>query len=86
MCNTPTSPRPPRPPTHRGQDEQNPRCLEQINADIESIAAIDRAGARTIVIVVYIGLALWLLAFDGRPEGFVLLLPWALWSRTRDQP
>jgi hypothetical protein len=50
------------------------------------IAAIARAGARTIVIVVCLGLALWLLAFYGRPEGFVLLLPWALWSRTHRQP
>ncbi|HEX3517552.1 MAG TPA: hypothetical protein VHT29_00800 [Solirubrobacteraceae bacterium] len=86
MCTTPTSPRPPRSSTHRGRDEQSQRCLERISADVESIAAIARAGARTIVIVVYLGLALWLLAFDGRPEGFVLLLPWALWSRTRDQP
>jgi hypothetical protein len=33
------------------------------------------------VIVVCLGLALWLLACDGRPEGFVMLLPGALWSR-----
>lgn len=86
MCTTPTSPQPPRPPTRRGRDEHGLRCLERIRTDAELIAAIVRAGARAIVIVVYLGLALWLLAFDGRPEGFVLLLPWALWSRARGQP
>lgn len=30
------------------------------------------------MIVVCLVLALWLLVFDGRSEGFVLLLPWAL--------
>jgi hypothetical protein len=75
MCTTPTSPRPLRPSTRRGRDEQGPRYLERISADAESI-----------VIVVCLGLALWLLAFDGRPEGFVLLLPWALRSRMRSQP
>lgn len=84
MCTTPTSSPPPRPPTRRGRDGS--RCLERISADAELIAAIARAGARTIVIVVCLGLALWLLAFYGRPEGLVVLLPWALWSRTRGQP
>jgi hypothetical protein len=36
---------------------------------------------KTIVIVIYLGFAIWLLLSAGELLGFAPLLPWALWSR-----
>lgn len=40
-----------------------------------------RETLKTIVIVIYLGFAIWLLLSTGEPYGFAPLLPWALWSR-----
>jgi len=45
------------------------------------LEALLRESLKTIVIVIYLGFAIWLLLSTGKPYGFAPLLPWALWSR-----
>lgn len=45
------------------------------------LEALLRETLKTIVLVSYLGFAIWLLLSTGEPYGFVPLLPWALWSR-----
>lgn len=45
------------------------------------LEALLRETLKTIVIVIYVGFAIWLLLSTGEPFGFAPLLPWALWSR-----
>lgn len=55
-----------------------PSKIDQLAA----LAALIRECLKAIVIVVYLGFAIWLLLSTGKPYGFVPLLPWALWSRS----
>jgi hypothetical protein len=48
---------------------------------LATFEAILRESLKTIVIVIYLGFAIWLLLSTGDPYGFAPLLPWALWSR-----
>jgi hypothetical protein len=82
MCTT--RPTPPRLPDRTLRDESSSPRLERLRADLQTITSITRYAAKMIVIVVYLLLAFWLLVFHGLPEGFALLLPWALWSRPTD--
>lgn len=45
------------------------------------LEALLRESLKTVVIVIYLGFAIWLLLSTGEPYGFAPLLPWALWSR-----
>lgn len=49
---------------------------------IAALEALVRQTLKTIVIVIYLGFAIWLLLSAGEPYGFGPLLPWALWSRS----
>jgi hypothetical protein len=55
----------------------SPGRLERLS-DLEALL---RESVKTIVIVIYLGFAIWLLLSTGEPYGFAPLLPWALWSR-----
>lgn len=46
------------------------------------LLALVRESLKTVVIVIYLGFAIWLLLSTGKPYGFAPLLPWALWSRS----
>jgi hypothetical protein len=48
---------------------------------VGAFEALLRESLKTIVIVIYLGFAIWLLLSTGKPYGFAPLLPWALWSR-----
>jgi hypothetical protein len=73
---------PSKPPDRTQNDESIHVRLKRLREDSRAVAAITRDVARILVIVVYLMLALWLLAVHGEPEGFLVILPWALWSRS----
>jgi hypothetical protein len=66
-----------RSPDRRSKPSAPPDCLDRV----ATLEALLRESLKTIVIVIYLSFAIWLLLSTGEPYGFAPLLPWALWSR-----
>jgi hypothetical protein len=65
----------------RASSETGHRVALEALETVATISAMLREGIKTIVIVSYLGFAIWTLIVVGNPYGFLPLLPWALWSR-----
>lgn len=61
----------------RSKPSPPPDHLDQV----ATLEALLRETLKIVVIVIYLGFAIWLLLSTGEPYGFAPLLPWALWSR-----
>lgn len=67
--------------TVRASSEAKHRGAPEALETVATISATLREGIKTIVIISYLGFAIWTLIAVGNPDGFLPLLPWALWSR-----
>ena len=68
----------------KGAHSRSSRSSRDERTGLDRLAVLEallRESLKTIVIVIYLGFAIWLLLSTGEPYGFAPLLPWALWSR-----
>lgn len=68
----------PTPPTPESANRVGREPLERLTRYAGAIASTAREVTKTVVIVVYLLVAFWLLLTRGEPEGFLVLIPWAL--------